>query len=325
MVPVLTGTAPGQQVKVYAIGVNRDGVPDQVNAELAGSGAFATLPQPAAVASTGSLLAAAAATGPAGRVEYQAESATRSGAVVASNRPGYTGPGFVDYLHPSDDYVQWTVHAPKAGAYVLQWRYANGDTDRPLALTVNGATQSRKVSMPPISGWSSWRLSSMTAQLKAGANTVRLTAAGRSGANVDKLVLMPAPAASTRVSVLQAEAARLSGAVRANKYPGARGSGYADYQRPTGDSVQWTVPAPAAGQYTLAWRYANGDGIDRPLVLLLDGKRALRWVSMPPTGSFGTWKAATASVALPAGTHTLSLVAAGASGPNIDQMTVIRS
>jgi hypothetical protein len=118
---------------------------------------------------------------------YQAESATLSGPVVATDNSGWTGSGYADYQHASADYAQWTVQAPAAGTYTLEFRYANGDTaDRPLAVAVNGGT-STTLPFAPTGSWTSWGGQGATVTLAKGANTVRATATGTNGGNIDWL------------------------------------------------------------------------------------------------------------------------------------------
>jgi uncharacterized protein YkwD len=119
----------------------------------------------------------------------EAETAVLSGAKVASNQAGYTGTGFVDYINATGDYIEWTVNAPAAGSFLLQFRYANGGTtNRPLKLQVNGAVVAASLSFSPTGGWTKWTLSSSSANLIAGANKIRLTTIGSNGPNVDHLV-----------------------------------------------------------------------------------------------------------------------------------------
>jgi len=118
---------------------------------------------------------------------YQAEDAKLSGVVVGKDNGGYTGSGFADYQHADGDYVEWTVDVPAAGTYTLQFRYANASfTDRPLAITVNGG-DSGNLSFPSTGWWNKWSVVGLTATLDAGSNTVRATATGASGGNVDWL------------------------------------------------------------------------------------------------------------------------------------------
>lgn len=118
---------------------------------------------------------------------YQAENAKLSGVVVGKDNGGYTGTGFADYQHAAGDYVEWTVDAPATGTYTLQFRYANASfTDRPLAISVNGA-DSGNLSFPSTGWWTTWSVVGLTATLNAGTNTVRATATGASGGNIDWL------------------------------------------------------------------------------------------------------------------------------------------
>ena len=117
---------------------------------------------------------------------YQAESATLSGAAVATDNAGYTGTGYADYQNTSNDYVQWTVQAAAAGTYTLQFRYANGGTaNRPLSITANGS--STTLPFPPTGSWTTWNVVGLTVTLAKGANTVRATDTGSSGGNIDWL------------------------------------------------------------------------------------------------------------------------------------------
>jgi uncharacterized delta-60 repeat protein len=125
----------------------------------------------------------------------QAEQALLSGAVVSTPVPGYTGSGFVDFVHPAGDFIEWTVNAPSAGRYDLEFRYANGSAaDRPLELRLNGAVVQPKLAFPPGGAWTNWKTAKVTVNLAAGVNKVRLTATGSSGGNFDSLTVRPAAA-----------------------------------------------------------------------------------------------------------------------------------
>lgn len=118
---------------------------------------------------------------------YQAEDATLSGPVVATDHTGYTGTGFADYQHNSGDYVQWNVQAPADGTYTLAFRYANGGTaNRPLDVAVNGTSVGSQP-FAPTTSWDDWGYQAVVVNLHAGTNTVRATATGASGGNVDYL------------------------------------------------------------------------------------------------------------------------------------------
>ncbi len=149
----------------------------------------------------GGVTVALAPTASAAPVRYEAESATLSQAVVASNHTGYTGTGFADYNSVTGSYVQWTVNAAAAGTHSLTFRFANGGTaNRPMNIIVNGTTVSAARAFNPTGGWTTWTTVALNATLNAGSNTVRAaatTAAG--GPNVDSLTVDTVAASSKKV------------------------------------------------------------------------------------------------------------------------------
>ncbi|MEZ0075156.1 carbohydrate-binding protein [Planotetraspora sp. GP83] len=128
---------------------------------------------------------------PGSATDYQAEDGVLSAAGVFSNHLGYTGTGFVDYVNAAGGYIQFSVNATAAGAATVTIRYANGATDtRPLDVSVNGAVAASGVAFPPTTNWDTWVTKSVTVNLAAGANTIRLTGPGATGGpNVDKITV----------------------------------------------------------------------------------------------------------------------------------------
>jgi hypothetical protein len=109
----------------------------------------------------------------------EAENAVRSGAVVSTLHCGLHRHGFVDYLNPTGDYVEWTANVPTAGAYALSFRYALQSAQaRQLAIRVNGTLVNSGLTFPPTISLTSWTYVSLTANLQAGANTIRATGHG---------------------------------------------------------------------------------------------------------------------------------------------------
>jgi hypothetical protein len=54
---------------------------------------------------------------------------------------------------------------------------------------VNGVVAQSRLSFPPTGAWSTWRTVSVTVQLAAGVNKIRLTTVGSNGANLDSLTI----------------------------------------------------------------------------------------------------------------------------------------
>jgi alpha-D-xyloside xylohydrolase len=124
--------------------------------------------------------------------------------------------------------------------------------DRPLAILAG--TAAAALAFPPSGGWATWTHVSYRATLAAGDNVVRLTTAGANGPNVDSLRVVETQ------QLLEAEQATLASATTSTDNAGFTGSGYARFLLDSGASMAWTVSVPAAGDYTLDFRYANGDG-----------------------------------------------------------------
>ncbi len=125
----------------------------------------------------------------------EAEDAQISGGVVRNDRRDYTGTGFVDYPDGAG-YVEFTVNAASAGRAALTFKYANGttDTDRPLDLVVNGATVASRHPFKYTLSWDEWDTRTISADLRAGVNTIRLT--GTNGSNLDNVQVHLTPGAT---------------------------------------------------------------------------------------------------------------------------------
>ncbi len=121
-------------------------------------------------------------------LQLEAEDAVKSGVQASTLHAGYTGTGFGDYINASGDYLEWTASVPIVGTYTLSFRYGLGAAaGRPLAIRVNGSVVQPSMAFPSTSTWTNWQTISITAGLNAGNNTIRATAIGSSGANLDHL------------------------------------------------------------------------------------------------------------------------------------------
>ena len=122
------------------------------------------------------------------RTDYEAEDAAYSGPAFSNSQPGYSGTGYLDYANASNDYIEWTINAASDGPYTLAFRYALSSGDRPLELKVDGDVVKASLSFPSTGSWSSWKnTEEVIVTLTAGSHTVRTTAIGSSGGNVDLL------------------------------------------------------------------------------------------------------------------------------------------
>jgi hypothetical protein len=122
-------------------------------------------------------------------LKLEAENAILVGPQVSNANSGYSGTGFADYLHASNDSIVWNFTVPAAGYYQLGFRYALDSGSRPLLVRVNGAVAAASLPFPATGLWSTWRVATTGAVLKAGTNTVTLLSIGSNGANIDYLVV----------------------------------------------------------------------------------------------------------------------------------------
>lgn len=130
----------------------------------------------------------------------------------------------------------------------------------------------------------------------------------------------PPPVPGT--TLYQAESAILSGAARSSANAGFSGTGYADFVNASNDSVRWSARSSTAATRTLTFRYANGGSSDRPLELRVNGVVVRSRLSFAATGSWSTWRTVSLTVSLVAGSNNIQLTAIGASGANIDWLSV---
>ncbi|WP_020658144.1 PQQ-dependent sugar dehydrogenase [Amycolatopsis benzoatilytica] len=124
----------------------------------------------------------------AAAADYESEDTTLSQAKIATNHPGYSGKGFVDFDNLAGSYADYSVNTTQAGTHTLTFRYANGTADdRPMKLVVDGGDKGT-VSFPSTGSWSTWKTVAATVQLTAGVNHVRtVSTTANGGPNADKI------------------------------------------------------------------------------------------------------------------------------------------
>jgi hypothetical protein len=139
----------------------------------------------------------------------------------------------------------------------------------------------------------------------------------------------PAPARCAVGVLCEAEALPLNGATVATDHSGYTGRGFAAGFASVGNSLSFQTDVPAAGDYQLDARYANSTGGDgknttRTLSVTVDGGAPVT-LTLPPTGSWDTWRLATVPLSLTAGTHTVAIThgASDSGNVNIDSLALV--
>lgn len=106
---------------------------------------------------------------------------------IDSNNSGFTGTGFANTVNAAGNAVTYNITA-SGGSATLLFRYANGSSDRPGNVIVNGTTQVSSLNFGTTGSWTSWTSASTTVTLSSGTNTIVLEATSSGGlANIDYL------------------------------------------------------------------------------------------------------------------------------------------
>ncbi|MCA1744464.1 MAG: carbohydrate-binding protein, partial [Bacteroidales bacterium] len=104
---------------------------------------------------------------------------------VDNNNAGFTGAGFANTDNATGKGIDYAVNA-EGGETSLLIQYANGASDRPAKIVVNGSTAVGALSLPSTGSWTSWTSASTIVTLQNGVNTIRLEATNSGGLpNID--------------------------------------------------------------------------------------------------------------------------------------------
>ena len=111
---------------------------------------------------------------------------------VDNNHDGFTGTGFANTSNAAGNGIDYKINA-SGGSATLTFRYANGSSDRPGDIILNGSTVVSNLSMPSSGSWSTWTTVSTTVTLPSGISDLRLEATSSGGlANIDYLEITAA-------------------------------------------------------------------------------------------------------------------------------------
>jgi endoglucanase len=267
------------------------------------------------------LAVTAQATAYAAPTRYEAESAPAvCDGTIDSNWAGFSGTGFCNTTNAVGASVTWTVNAANAGTATLGIRYANGTTtDRPANVLVNGATAVSNVSFPGTGAWTTWVTKTVTVQVNAGSNTIKLAGATANGdANIDFLDFEVAP--PQNYTDYQAENCTTSQGVVESNHLGYTGTGFVNGDNVVGSGITCSIAAASAGSMPIEIRYSNGTATARPMDVFVN-ETLLTTISFGSTTNWDTWAMQTVTATLAAGSNTIRLTATTATGgPNLDRL-----
>src|SRR2546423_37237 len=143
------------------------------------------------------------------------------------------------------------------------------------------------------------------------------------GAGVLTATVLQVTGAAAAATRYEAETATLSQSAVASNHTGFSGTGFVDYTNVTGGFVEFTVNAPAAGNYGLTFRYANGTAVNRPMDISVGGTVVAPNLAFNQTTNWDTWADQSATVTLAAGTNKVRATATSANGgPTLARLRV---
>lgn len=126
---------------------------------------------------------------PAGVLQVQENSPGFCGVtgVVEAANGGFTGTGYANTDNALAVGVSWAITVPRAGNYMVRFRYASV-SDRAAVLRINNVALSASLPFAATTAWTSWNSTSMSVALNAGNNVIELIASDAAGlANIDWL------------------------------------------------------------------------------------------------------------------------------------------
>ena len=120
----------------------------------------------------------------------QAEDAAFNIANIATLGSGFNGKGYLDFGRNSGGYVEWyQENDGSKGEFNLKIRYSANSKIRKeykVLLTING--DEKEIALPGLENYrKNWVVYEISAQLNAGANTIRITALEDDGLCIDEL------------------------------------------------------------------------------------------------------------------------------------------
>ncbi|MCU1556456.1 MAG: hypothetical protein JWN09_451 [Microbacteriaceae bacterium] len=252
-------------------------------------------------------------------LEAEASGNTLVGGAAVANCPGCSGGSKVGSLGNGATVRFNSVQAATAGTYTLKVGYLAEDP-RAFTVSVNGGT-AQTVSPPRSgkgnagfpSGWDIVRDTDVNVTLAAGANTITIGNAGGYAPDIDRIIM---------VKSYEAEAAAntLTGTAAVATCTGSECSG----SKVTGLSGSSTlviagVAAQVAGSTTVQIRYTAATA--RTAQVHVNSGAAFT-VAFPATADANDVSTKTIYLPLTAGSNTITIDAAGGTGPDIDRVLV---
>lgn len=156
--------------------------------DASGTASSTTVTMNAAKSVTGNFQLSSTGSNSTIRIEDNATAGLCSYDAAVSSNSGANNGYVLNLSNAAGKGITWSVNAPSAGTYTLNWRYVNSSSSNAytMALIVNGSTINSALSFAKTSSSTTFSNTSATVSLKAGANTIRLESTAASAtADID--------------------------------------------------------------------------------------------------------------------------------------------
>jgi hypothetical protein len=211
--------------------------------------------------------------------------------------------GWID----ANDWMDYNVNVSTAGSYTVGFRVASGTSGGQLQLRNQSGSVLATVNISGTGGWQNWTTVTASANLSAGAQTLRLYAVS-GGYNLNWVQFTanttPPPPTTTLPGTMQAESfSSMNGIQTENTSDtgGGQNVGWID----ANDWMDYNVNVSTAGTYTVGFRVASAGSGGQ--LQLRRGTTVLATVTIPATGGWQTWTTVNATAQMTSGTQTLRL------------------
>jgi hypothetical protein len=209
----------------------------------------------------------------------------------------------VGYIDPGD-WLDYAVHVPSAGNYVIHFRVAAPHMGARFDIRDEAGMVLTTVEVPYTGGWQNWKTIETTIHLPAGDQVLRLFSTSITW-NINWLEFDQAPGYTLIPAKIEAENWYAMSGVQSETTMDAGGGanvGYID----AGDWMEYAIHAPVAGRYTFEFRVAaphQGASFE----LRSAAGTLLASLNVPITGGWQNWVSITTSINLPEGDQVLRL------------------
>ncbi|MCP3422926.1 family 16 glycoside hydrolase [Nocardioides pinisoli] len=255
---------------------------------------------------------------------YELEDGELSGtAGIDTEHAGYTGSGFVDGIQTVGSGSAVEVVAPKAGAYELQIRYANGPNPQPnqtKKMSLYIGEERQEVALPPFADWKTWGTVTVPVTLPAGATRVEIVyEQGDDGhVNLDHVKLIDPTGGR-----VEAEDGTITGQGNRvqTEHAGYSGTGYVGGFENDGTAVTFDLTTTAAGFHAIKLGYANGPNPQpnqTKQMSLYVNDVFVKKLLLPPGESWKTWLTYEDQIELEAGANVVRIARDAGDNGNVN-------